>query len=279
MSGGDSPLKAFIDYQRERKNKHCIPHHVYIPEENKVYRVRDEDIIDFLRGRGVSEVYLEGAPTNWLYNLLDNDFKVYTLRDKKMIKEYRKKYNIKKNHENDAKLLYIIYKDDPENFGEYRRRQLYDPMIQQYKATLRRTAKIRQMKENGYGEYVGQLSVIERKLVNEANKLYGHIKRKYRSVLEMFPEFKGAYGNLLYFLSLIPEIRSFRSTRSFLRYLGLRNVEKHYFWNREARQTLIEIAYRLARKQGVKFKRRKPNWKFTRKVALMIYQRLRDGGG
>jgi len=149
-------------------------------------------------------------------------------------------------------------------------------MIQQYKATLRRTAKIRQMKENGYGEYVGQLSVIERKLVNEANKLYYHLKRKYSCLLEMFPEFKGAYGNLLYLLSLIPEIKSFRSTRSFLVYLGLR---RNRFYNREARQTLIEIAYKIARGQGVKYRRKKPNWEFTRKVALTIYQRLRDGGG
>ena len=150
-------------------------------------------------------------------------------------------------------------------------------MIQQYKATLRKLARIRQMKKNGYGEYVGQLSVIERKLVNEEVKLYYRLKKKYRNVLEMFPEFKGAYGNLLYLLNLIPEIRSFRSTRSFLIYLGLRTRRKS--WNREARQTLIEIAYRVAREQGVKFNRRRPNWKLTRKIALTIYQRLRDGGG
>ena len=78
------------------------------------------------------------------------------------------------------------------------------------------------------------------------------------------------------FIILIPEIESFKSTRGFLVYLGLR---RNRFYSREARQALIEIAYRLARRHGVKFKRRKPNWKFTRSVALVIFQRLRDGGG
>jgi len=262
----------------EKKNKPRIPHHIYIPEENKVYKVKDEDIIDFLKEKGISEVYIESAPINWLYKLLDNDLKVYILRDKGLISEYRKKYRLKKNHENDAKLLYKIYMNNPKSFGEYSRRQLYDPMIQEYKAVLRRITRIRQMVNNGYEEYE-ELSVVERELVNEATKLYYRLKKKYKSLLEKFPEFKGTYGNLLYFLGLIPEIESFKSTRSFLRYLGLRNVERNQYWSREARQVLIEIACKLSKKRGIEFKRRKPNWKFTRKVALVIFQRLRDGGG
>ena len=269
-------VKAFIDYQRERRNKFRVPHHIYIPKEDKVYKVEDEDIIDFLKEKGVSEAYLESAPIRWLYNILNNGFNVYTMRFKKLISEYRKKFNMRKSHSNDAKLLYMIHRENPKSFIEYHRRQLHDPLIQEYKATLRRMARIRQMMKNGYGE---ELSVAERKLVNKANKLYRHLRKKYKDLLERFPEFKGAYGNLLYFLSIIPEIKSFRSTRSFLRYLGLRNVERHYYWNREARQALVEIAYRLARRQGVKYRRKKPNWEFTRKVALTIYQRLRDGGG
>jgi len=78
-------VKAFIDYQMERMNKSRLPHYVYISEDNKIYKVKDEDIIDFLKERGVSEVYIESAPVKWLYNLLDNCFKVYTLRDKVLI--------------------------------------------------------------------------------------------------------------------------------------------------------------------------------------------------
>jgi len=270
-------MRAFIDYQMERMNKSRIPHHIYIPKDNKVYRVRDEDIIDFLRSKRIREVYLENAPTEWLYNLLDNSFKIYILRFKRLIKEYRKKYNMKKNHENDATLLYIIYKDNPRKFGEYHKRELYDPSIQKYKAILRKIAKIRQMRDDGYEEYIEQLSVIEKKLLNEANKLYKRLKRKYKRILERFPEFEGTYGNLLYFMSLIPEVNSFRGARSFLIYLGLRT--RCRIWNREARQALIEIAYKFAKKQGVKYKREKPNWKFIRKIALMIFQILRDGGG
>ena len=61
-------MKAFIDYQRERRNISRIPHHTYIPEDNKVYKVKDEYVIDFLRKKGVSEVYIESAPIKWLYN-------------------------------------------------------------------------------------------------------------------------------------------------------------------------------------------------------------------
>jgi len=140
-------------------------------------------------------------------------------------------------------------------------------MIQDYKAILRKIAKIGQLMKNGYGEFE-ELAVIEKKLVNEANKLYKRLKRKYKDLLEKFPEFKGDYGDPLYLLSIIPEIKRFKNTRRFLVYLGLR---RNRFYNREARQALIKIACKLAKKQRIGFRRRRPNWGFVRKIALVIF--------
>lgn len=82
-------------------------------------------------------------------------------------------------------------------------------------------------------------------------------------------------GNLLYFLTLIPDIKNFRSTRSFLIYLGLRATDRK-MWSREARDILIKMAIKTAKYNGIKFNPRKPNWKYLRKLAITIYLRLRD---
>ena len=76
-------------------------------------------------------------------------------------------------------------------------------------------------------------------------------------------------------MTLIPKIDSFKSTRSFLIYLGLRATNRG-LWNREARQVLINIAIRVAQYNGIKFNPRKPDWRYIRKLALLIYTRLRD---
>jgi len=60
-------MKAFVDFQRS------IPHRIYIPYEDNVYKVRDKDFIGFLEIAGVKEVYIESAPREWIYRLLDNN--------------------------------------------------------------------------------------------------------------------------------------------------------------------------------------------------------------
>jgi len=67
--------------------------------------------------------------------------------------------------------------------------------------------------------------------MNEERKLYYHLKREYRELLNKFPEFKGAHGNLLYLMSIIPEIKSFKNIRRFLRYLGWRNAGMSRYWS------------------------------------------------
>ncbi len=37
-------MKAFVDYQNR------LPHHIYIPSEDRVYKVRENDFIEFLGG-------------------------------------------------------------------------------------------------------------------------------------------------------------------------------------------------------------------------------------
>jgi len=101
----------------------------------------------------------------------------------------------------------------------------------------------------------------------------------YKGILNLFSDIRGLNGgNLLYFLTLIPEVKRFKSTRSFLRYLGLRNVEVNKLWNREARQVLIKMAMKTAKYNRIKFNPNKPDWKYIRKLALLIYTRLRDNG-
>ena len=96
-------MRVFIDFQNK------VPHRVYLPDEDKVYRVRDENLIDFLEITGVNEVYIESAPRGWIYRLLENNITVYILRYKNQSK-LRKQYGLRKNHSNDARLLHLIYK-------------------------------------------------------------------------------------------------------------------------------------------------------------------------
>jgi hypothetical protein len=118
-------------------------------------------------------------------------------------------------------------------------------------------------------EYLGELQR------RQAKQLY-LLKRRYSDLLDKFRDIKGLLGgNLLYFLTLIPDISGFKSIRSFLRYLGLRNAQGKQ-WNREARQALIKIAIKTARYDGIKFNPRKPNWKYLRRLTILIYMRLRE---
>jgi hypothetical protein len=107
-------------------------------------------------------------------------------------------------------------------------------------------------------------------------KLFYHLKRKYIDILDKFSDIKGlAGGNLLCFLTLIPEINSFKSLRSFLIYLGLRDSQGKR-WNREARQALIKMTMKTARYSNIKFNPKKPDWKYLRELAITVYTRLRE---
>jgi len=232
-------VRVFIDYQNN------IPHRVYIPDEDEVYKVSDSNFIDFIEFIGASEVYLESAPREWIYRLLENNIQVYILRCKNQ-NSLRRRYSLRKNHEDDAKLLYLIYSENPGCFRRYVKRQLDDdPDIQRYILLLREKKRIRQkIKVNEkLGLPTEKLEEYLKELDREIAKLLYHLKKKYKNIIDLFSDSKGlSGGNLLYFLTLIPEVKSFKSTRSLLRYLGLRNVEVNKLWNREARQVLIKIA-------------------------------------
>ncbi len=267
-------MKAFIDVQMR------IPHHVYIPEEDKVYKVTS--LIEFLKDKEIKEVYVEEMDSELMNQLLYNGIKIYHLRIKNH-REWRKKYGLKKSHENDARLLYLIHKDHPEYFREYTPRQLpKDPDIEKYILILREMKKTKQMiiLNERKGLPVEHLREYERELNRLQFKLYCNLKKKYSFIFEKFNDIKGlAGGNLLYFLTLIPRIDSFKSARSFLVYLGLRAVyDGRNNYNRKARQVLISIAIRVAQYNSIKFNPRKPNWKFIRQLAILIYTRLRGSG-
>jgi len=265
-------MKVFVDYQSR------IPHRVYIPSKDKVYKVKDSDFIDFLKVAGVDKVYIEGAPREWIYRLLNNNIQVYILRNHNQ-NILRRKHNLKKSHENDAKLLYIIYREYPEYFRRYCRRQLdNDPDIRRYILILREIKRIRQkIKVNKrIGLPTKELEKYLRGLISKQKRISYHLKKRYSDILDKFSDIKGlGGGNLLYFLTLIPKIDSFKSTRSFLIYLGLRATNRG-LWNREARDVLIKIAIKVSQYNNIKFNPRKPNWRFIRKLAITIYTRLRD---
>jgi len=265
-------MKAFIDYQNK------LPHRVYVPNDDKVYKVRDKNFIEFLEMTRVKEVYIESAPREWIYKLLENNIQVYILRSRDQ-NNLRWKYGLKKSHENDAKLLYRIYKENPEYFRRYCKRQLdNDPEIQRYMLLLREIKRTRQkIKVNEkLGLPTEKLEEYLWELQKEQAKLLRLLKKRYKSILNKFSDVKGLVGgNLLYFLTLIPDIKNFRSTRSFLIYLGLRATDRK-MWSREARDILIKMAIKTAKYNGIKFNPRKPNWKYLRKLAITIYLRLRD---
>ena len=264
---------AFLDFQIKTS------HRVYIPHEDKVYKVNDDALLNFLKRGNINEVYVESASKKFLYRLLNNGIQVYILRNKNQ-NNLRKKYSLRKSHENDAKLLYKIFKEDPNSFRKYVKRQLNnDPEIQLYVLILKEIKRVKQkIKTNQrFNLPVEELNRYLKRLLSEQMKLLYNLKKKYNNILNLFRDIKGlAGGNLLYFLTLIPEIKSFKSARSFLRYLGLRNVEINKFWNREARQVLIRIAIKTSRYSNIEFNPRKPNWKYLRELAITIYTRLRD---
>jgi hypothetical protein len=86
-----------------------------------VYKVRDGEFLEFLRITGINEVYIESAPREWIYRLLQNGVQVYILRRKNQ-NSLRDRYNFRKSHENDARLLYLIYRDNPSYFRGYVKR-------------------------------------------------------------------------------------------------------------------------------------------------------------
>jgi len=277
IRSGEGDVRAFIDYQVKLK------HRIYIPEENKIYKVDNSKLTNFLKDKGIREIFIESAPKAWIQNLVNNDIKVHILRIKNH-RAWRKKHNLKKSHENDVKLLYLLYKGNPRIFREYFKRQLNnDPEIQRYALILREIKRTKQKitVNKKLGLPTDKLEEYKRTLAKEQVKLLNYLSKKYSKILNKFRDIKGlAGGNLLYLLTLIPEIKSFRSTRSFLIYLGLRGVGKHYNnWNREARDTLIRIATRVAVCNKIKFNPKKPNWPFLRKLAVTIYQRLREESG
>lgn len=265
-------MKAFIDVQMR------IPHHVYIPEEDKVYKVTS--LIEFLKGKEIKEVYVEEMNPELVESCHANGIKVYHLRIKNH-RVWRQKYHLKKSHANDARLLYFIYQDHPEYFREYTPRQLpKDPDIERYILISREIKKIRQMIKinEKRGLPVEHLREYKKELNRLQSKLCRNLKKKYSFILEKFEDIKGiAGGNLLYFLTLIPRIDSFKSMRSFLVYLGLRAIyNRRNNYNREARQALIRIAMRVAQYNGIKFNPRKPNWRYLRQLAILIYTKLKD---
>jgi len=95
--------------------------------------------------------------------------------------------------------------------------------------------------------------------------------------MDLFKAVKGmSGGNLLYFLAIVPEIRSFRSLNAYLAYLGLRGGLNY---SREARDVLVKITAKVCRYNSLPFNYRKPNWKAVRRVARLIYYILRGGCG
>jgi len=107
-----------------------------------VYKVRDENFIDFLEITGITEVYIESAPRGWIYRLLDNNIQVYILRSHNQ-NILRRKYGLKKNHGNDEKILYLVYKENPSYFRRYCKRQLdNEPEIRRYILVLREIKRI-----------------------------------------------------------------------------------------------------------------------------------------
>jgi len=270
-------MRAFIDYQNK------IPHRIFTPEENKVYKVSNDKLIDFLKKMNIKEVYIESAPKQWINKLLDNNIRVFILRTKNH-RKWRKKYKLRKSHENDTKLLFLLFQNEPKLFKKYVKRQLDDDSeIQRYALLLREKTRVEiKTKINSkLGLSTKELEEYKKWLEREASKMLYRLKKRYSNILNKFSDIKGlAGGNLLYFLTLIPDIRSFRSTREFLIYLGLRGVGKHYKnWNRKARDTLIKIAIKVAQHNGIKFSPRKPNWPYLRKLAALIYTRLKENVG
>ena len=270
-------IRAFIDWQIRRK------HAVYLPSEDRVYRMADGELIDFLKSKRVREVYLEGASRKRLYDLLDAGFRVFTLRRRNQ-REERKKRNIKKSDEDDAKLLYEIWRGDPKAFGEYHVRALdalvpgdptvNDEKLRRYRKVARKLADLKQELR----EWPDDEDLMRRikRLSREKWRLARELNEKYGKLLAEFSDIKGFSGpTLLLWLAEAPALQEFSNLREFLVYLGLRAVyERNKHFNKKARQYLWLLAQQVRKCQPER-KEGESIWQTMRWLAAEAWGRLR----
>ncbi len=250
----DGRLIAFIDLHSRR------PAYVKFYNDDKVLKISNELLIKTLLRYGVEEVYVE--PSNiTIIQELSRYFKVYIL--KKNIRELRATKGLKKADETDVRILEEIYFSDNDAYTIYLPRHI--PKDLDVSAYEKLTKVIVQLKNMGADkDLIMEINKIRRRLARR-------ITRRYRDVIDLFNDVRGLGGvSLIHFLMSIPQLTSFKSLNSFLRYLGIKSSKG----NKRAKAILYRIALQMKRNgyKGYSIT------KIQRLAAKIIYQRLREKG-
>jgi hypothetical protein len=253
LGGGLRIIKAFIDLHVKK------PAVIYY--DGGLVKASVDSLISVLSDLHVREVYLEPSNISMLRELSEL-FDVYILRGN-YIAEFRRRFNISKSDENDARALYQIYLNDREKFIKYIPRELpRDVDIFIYEKLTKLIVQLKNMEADN--EIIKEILRMRRSLSRK-------ICKKYSNILEIFHDVRGLGGvALIHFLMLIPRINSFKSVNSFLRYLGIKSKNG----NRRARALLYVMALQV--------KRMNDNYrmysitKIQRLLARVIYRRLKE---
>lgn len=248
-------MKAFIDIHQK------LPHYVFLPRENRIYKVRN--LAEFLILKNIKEVYVEDVQHPELAELFNKGIRIFHLRIKNH-NLWRKKYRLKKTHENDAKLLFLIYKDHPEYFREASVEHLRDLDIILYEKIKKFVVELKTLRHlyNNNNEELEELM----KLMNKMKKrLYKRIVNKYSSkYLSKFPNIKGLKGISLIMLLQHLQGRRFNSLNHFLKYVGIKSKSNY---NRRAKALLFNIAVKVKLHNGLSWS----TGKMMRYIARLIY--------
>ena len=249
--------------------------YIVFPNDNKIHKCKLDKLIDFLKNRNVKVLLCEGNP--YLYEL-SKHFIVYILPSGQ--KQFRKKYNLRKNHGNDAKLLLKVYREDPFKYIHYIQRQLPpDPLVKDYVILCKEKRRYgNKIKSTTNQEIRKFYSKIRGKINNMRKTLGRKIERKYQEILSKIG-IKGIGPYYIYFLMKIPKLETFKSLNQFLKYLGLKGKKKNF--NRKARMILglatINVKYEdLDLKPPEKENKKEIDWRKARKIAKITYYKLRN---
>lgn len=170
-----------------------------------------------------------------------------------------------KTDENDVKLLEEVYYSEQNAYTLYLPRQISkDIDVLAYEKLTKVIVQFKNLSVGG--DLIKEINAVRRKLARR-------IRKKYKDIIDLFSDVKGLGGvSLIHFLMLVPEVTSFRSLNSFLRYLGIKSSRG----NKRARTMLYRMALQI--KRSNKELRKYSITKIQRYLARIIYQRLREKG-
>jgi len=185
-----------------------------------------------------SEIYIDSLNSKIyddLLTLLRQGVKVYLVRKLRLIKEFRDKFKMKKNDENDAIVLSLMPKDAfrPVTLEEVEIKASLHPFIQKWVSLSKRLKTLKRWESDGFESKL--LPLFKKELEREKDRLEKEIMRIAREKIEMYrwaEEELGLHGASLARLLLYVDFSK-----------GLRKIKNFIQGNKNAREALTSLAF------------------------------------